>query len=206
MMRFAPRSLTGQIALLVALALFVAQAINFAMIFRERRSNKFYQITSPAITRVVDGAERLRDGRFREAPAKSEGRERDRQRWRLRLLPANPVPPGLERRGDVEDGLRQSMREANVPVGDIVTGVQPILPNDPRFERMSAMKADRMKRWGAELHIAVEIPGKGWLTMISSWPRGNSDLIWRLIAQTLFLYVAVLIPVLWVGSRVGRQS
>ena len=39
--RLMPRSLTGQIALLVALALFVAQAINFALILRERRATRF---------------------------------------------------------------------------------------------------------------------------------------------------------------------
>ncbi len=201
MMRFAPRSLTGQIALLVALALFVAQAVNFAMILRERRSNQFYQITSPAITRVVDGAERLRDGRFRN-PADRE--MRDRPRWSLRLLPTNPVEPGLRPQTDVEDGIRRAMREANLPVGRIVTGIRPISPDDPRFAGMDPRKVERMKRWGAELHIAAEIPGRGWLAMTSGWSSGDGDLIWRLIGQTLFLYIAVLIPVLWVGNRVGR--
>ncbi len=197
-----PKSLTGQIALLVALALFVAQAVNFAMLFRERRSNEFYQITAPAITRVVDGAERVRNGRFRASPDRAD--DGKRQRWRLRLLPTNPVPPGLERRVDVEEGMRRAMREANLPVGRIVTGVEPIATDDAMLARMSRLKAERVKRWSAELHIAVELPGKGWLTMTSGWTRGDGDLLWRLIAQTLFLYIAVLIPVLWVGARVGR--
>nr|WP_302053919.1 HAMP domain-containing sensor histidine kinase [Sphingomonas tagetis] len=188
--------------MLVALALFVAQAINFALILRERRQGQFTQVTAPAITRVVDGAERLRDGRFRDPPEERDGRER--WKGRLRLEANNPVPPGLPHRVDVEDGIRQAMREANLPVGRIVTGVRPISPTDPRFARMNPQRADRMKRLGAELQVAVEIPGRGWLVMTSGWPRGDGDLIWRLIAQTLILYAAVLIPVLWVGSRVGR--
>src|SRR3546814_19035933 len=37
------------------------------------------------------------------------------------------------------------------------------------------------------------------------WPRcADSSVIWRLIGQTLILYVIVLIPVLWVGRRISR--
>ena len=82
--RIAPTSLTGQIALLVALALFVAQAINFALILRERRAAQFNQVLAPAITRVVDAAERLRDGRFRDGPVAWAGRSRGRLRGRAR--------------------------------------------------------------------------------------------------------------------------
>ena len=194
--RLMPRSLTGQIALLVALALFVAQAINFALILRERRATRFEQITAPTITRVVDGAERIRDGRFREAP---EGR-----RGRLRLESANPIPPGLPRKTEVEDGIRQAMRDSNLAVGRIVTGVKPISPTDPRFARMNALRAERIKRWGSELTVAVELPGRGWLVLTSGWPSNDRDVIWRLIAQTLIIYAIVLIPVLWVGHRVAR--
>ncbi len=199
MRRFAPKSLTGQIALLVALALFVAQAINFGLLLRERRAYRFGQVTAPAITRVVDAAERLRDGRFRDP---SEGRERPR--GRLRLEATNPIEPGLERRLDVEDGIRQAMGEANLPVGRVVSGLKDITKTDPRFARMNALRAERMKRMGAELLIAVEIPGKGWLVLTSGWPRTERSLIWQLIAQTLILYAIVLIPVLWVGHRVAR--
>lgn len=200
MRRLVPRSLTGQIALLVAVALFVAQAINFALLLRERRAYRFSQVTAPAITRVVDAAERLRDGRFRDPP----GDGRERARGRLRLRPANPIEPGLEPRLDVEEGIRQAMREANLPVGRIVTGLRPISATDPRFARMNALRAERMKRMGAELSVAVEIPGKGWLTMTTGWPRTERSLIWQLIAQTLILYAVVLIPVLWIGHRVAR--
>ncbi|ODP36419.1 sensor histidine kinase [Sphingomonas turrisvirgatae] len=202
MRRILPTSLTGQIALLVALALFVAQAINFALILRERRQSQYLQVTAPTITRMVDAAERLRDGRFRNPPEARN--QRDGARGRLRLEQANPIPAGLPRRSDVENGIRQGLREANLTVGSIVTGVKRIDPSDARFARMNVLRAERMKRLGAELLVAVEIPGRGWLTLTAGWPRGDGDLIWRLIAQTLILYIAVLIPVLWVGARVGR--
>src|SRR3546814_5925988 len=44
-----------------------------------------------------------------------------------------------------------------------------------------------------------------WLVQHAPWPRGgDSSIIWRLIGQTLILYVIVLIPVLWVGRRISR--
>ncbi|QDX27887.1 HAMP domain-containing histidine kinase [Sphingomonas suaedae] len=196
MRRFLPRSLTGQIALMVALALFVAQAINFALLLRERRSLRFEQVTAPAITRVVDAAERIRDGRFREPP--------DQRRARLRLEPRNPIPPGLRRKPDVEDGIRQALAEAGIQAGAIVTGLDRISETDPRFVRMNALRAQRMKRLGGELIVAVELPGRGWLVLKSGWPFSDRDIIWRLILQTLIIYAIVLVPVLWLGHRVAR--
>lgn len=197
-MRFAPKSLTGQIALLVALALFVAQAINFALILRERRSVLFGQITAPASARLVDAAERLRDGRFGDQP------ERRERRMRIRVEQNNPVPPGLPRQTEVENRTRQAMREANLPVADVVSGIRRFRADDPSFDRMNPGRAERMKQLGAELIVAVHLPGRGWLTLRTGWPHNDRGIIGALIAQTLILYIAVLIPVLWVGHRVGR--
>src|SRR3546814_6043416 len=62
-----------------------------------------------------------------------------------------------------------------------------------------------IRRFGAELLFVAEVPGRGWLVQHAPWPRGgDSSIIWRLIGQTLILYVIVLIPVLWVGRRISR--
>src|SRR3546814_15516878 len=62
-----------------------------------------------------------------------------------------------------------------------------------------------IRRFGAELLFVAEVPGRGWLVQHAPWPRGgDSSIIWRLIGQTLILYVIVLIPVLWVGRRITR--
>lgn len=205
--RFLPSSLTGQIALLVALALFVAQAINFGLIFRERQALRFNQVTAPAITRVVDAIERLRAGRTLVIPRiDRQGNPRPERRGgsRVDLVPENPIPAGLDRASDVEDGIRTALTELGLPHGQIVTGVRQIRGNDPRLATYSAKRAERLKRFGGELMIAVEIPGEGWLTLSTPWPRGARDVIWRLAAQTLIFYIIVLIPLLWVGRRITR--
>ena len=56
-----PRSFAGQLALLLALALLVAQGINFALLLAERRERAFDQSVEPAIARLVGVAERARE-------------------------------------------------------------------------------------------------------------------------------------------------
>jgi signal transduction histidine kinase len=204
--RFLPSSLTGQIALLVALALFVAQAINFGLIFRERQALRFNQVTAPAITRVVDAIERLRTGRTLVIPRldrRGEGGP-ERRGGRVELVSANPIPTGLAPARDVEDGLRTALTDLGLPHGRIVTAVREVDPRDPRFAAYPRKRLERLTRIGSELLIAVEVPGQGWLTLSTGWQRGAQGIVWRLAAQTLIFYIIVLIPLLWVGRRITK--
>lgn len=190
---FWPRSLAGQMALLIALALFVAQAINFGMLLQERRRVRFEQATRPAVTRIVDALERS-----------AAGRPMFGFHGRIRVTSASPVDPAAEHRPDVEQGLRDALGEAGLRVGRVETAVQRIRGDDPRLRHWSAGRARRILRMGRELVIAVERPGNGWLVLSAPWPRTDSSLIWLLIAQTLILYGVVLLPVLWIGRRISR--
>jgi signal transduction histidine kinase len=189
---FGPRSLSGQIALLVAVALFVAQAINFGLLLRERQGARIAAAATPAVVRIADAAERLTLGR--NLP----------ERARVRLLAANPVPPRQAGVAEVERAIRQGLADAGVPHARIVTGLRTVLPGDPALSRMPPGAARRVLRNARMLTIAVEQPGRGWLTVTAPWPRAGRGLIWSLIAQTLILYGVVLVPVLWLGRRISR--
>ncbi|MEP9360749.1 ATP-binding protein [Sphingomonas sp. KR3-1] len=211
MTRLFPRSLPGQIALLVAVALFVAQAISFGLLVRERQNARFAQVIVPTVTRLIDAAERLgtpvnpRPEPPGGGPDRREGREARRlARGRVDLVPANPIPVELERRGDVESDLRRGLTDGGVQVGQVIAVVRPIDANRPILKRMDPARADRLRRLGAELMVAVELPGKGWLSLSSAWPRSERALIWQLLAQTLILYIVVLVPVLVAGHRIAR--
>ncbi len=188
-----PGSLPGQIAVLVAIALFVAQAINFSMLLRERQQVRFAEIIAPSVTRVVDAAERVTSGRF----------QRDR-RTRVQLEPNNPINPTSRHRTDVETAIRQGLSDAGLTAGAVITRIEGVSPDDPRLKDMSAARKKRMVRLGGELHIAVEIPGHGWLVLRAPWPRTEQGLIFQLLLQTLILYIVVLVPVLWAGHRIAR--
>jgi len=53
MKRFLPRSLAGQVALLLGLALLIAQLVNFALILNERQKLSLARNEGPAITRFA---------------------------------------------------------------------------------------------------------------------------------------------------------
>ena len=193
-LRLWPRSLAGQLALLLALALFAAQAVNFALLLHERSVLRLEQVTGPAAARILDAIERTQAGR---GPGADRGR--------VRRLPASPIRPGEPGVPDVATALRGALALANVRVGGIATAVRPLDPRSPMLRHFGGRESGRrMTRMSDELIVAVEQPGRGWLVQWMPWPRDNRWMLWRLLGQTLILYGAVLLPVLWIGRRISR--
>ncbi|WP_326524358.1 sensor histidine kinase [Sphingomonas sp.] len=190
-----PTSLSGQILLLVAVALFVAQAINFALLLRERREFRLAGATNPAITRLLDADERLTAGR--PLP-------RDRPRSRVELVPASPVAGLSERVPQAEAAIRAGLSDTGVRFGRVEAGLRPFRIEPERERRMSDDRRKRLRRFVSELVIAVEQPGRGWLTIAVPWPRAERGVVGQLLAQTLILYGIVLLAVLWLGRRIAR--
>ena len=114
------------------------------------------------------------------------------------------MPLDIEPVAEVTDAVAAGLRDAGIAHGRIFTGVRPIGPDDPRLARIEPHRAERMLRRGGELWIAVELPGRGWLSVRAGWGRDAWGLVWRLIGQTLILYGVILIPVLWLGRRIAR--
>ena len=205
--RFLPKSLPGQIGLVVALALFVAQAINFTLLFNERRAARFGQVIVPAVTRIVDASERLSQPEVTipDEPRRPGGRRFvSDPRTRVQLHETNPIEAKWQRRPEIEEGLTRGMQEMGFAAKQVVAVVRPVGPGEPLLQRMDPVRADRLRRIGAELHIAVERPDGKWLTLRTAWPLTERIVIWQLLAQTLILYIVVLLPVLWAGRRIAR--
>lgn len=186
-----PRSMMGQMALVVALALFVAQALNFGLALRDRASFRLAQATRPVATRVADALER-------EAQT---GRPIPQDRGRIRRAAANPIPPYLTRRPEVQEELRRQLTEQGVTAGRIDTGLRPASDEPLPFEERRRL---RDKRPASTLLIAIELPGKGWVTTIAPWEGNPRRLFWLLAGQTLILYAIMLLPVLWATRRISR--
>ncbi|WP_254602830.1 HAMP domain-containing sensor histidine kinase [Sphingomonas bacterium] len=187
---FWPQSLAGQMVLLIAIALFVAQAINFAMLLHERGHARLEQIAGPVAARVLDAVERTTQGR---GPVADRGR--------IRRLPANPVTAQEKSQADVDERLRAVLIEGGFRPGVIASAVRPA---DPRDAPPWQQRIERRTHIRSELVIAVEQPGMGWLVQRVPWPGNDWFLLWRLIGQTLILYVIVLLPVIWIGRRISR--
>ncbi len=181
-------------ALLIAIALFVAQAINFSLLLQDRRQARIDQATGPVVTRIVDADERI-----------DAGRPVGGGNWsRVRLADASPVAAGARGVPEVETALRGALTDAGVKIGRIQTQILPIKPDDPRLRYVSKARVARLLRAGAELIVAVERPDGQWLIVNLAWSRGDGVVFWRLIAQTLILYGVALVPLLWAARRISR--
>ena len=130
--RLWPRNFSGQMALLIAIALFVAQAINFAMFLQDRRASRYEQATGPAVARIVDAIERI-----------NAGHPIERGRGRLHQEDVSPINPAGEHRQDVEAGLRTELAEAGLKVGRIETEVRDLHRGDPRQGRAAPRRGRR---------------------------------------------------------------
>lgn len=177
-------------ALLLAIALFVAQAISFVLLLGERRTLVLEQVTGPSVARLNDAIERSAMGR---GPGPDSGR--------VRRVPVNPIKADLPRVAVVESIVREGMKELGHPVRQVVTGVRPFNTADFDWPRR---RFDRNRHPADEVLIAVQSQKMGWFVTRAGWPRDGLFLVWRLFFQTLILYGIILLPVLWIGRRISR--
>lgn len=190
-MRLWPRSLAGQMALLIAIALFAAQSINFALALRERSAFRLAAATRPVAVRLADTLDRETRGE----------RAIEANRGRIRRLPGNPIAPHVQRKPEVATELRNQLTEQGVTVGRIDAGLQGRSDEDP-LQRGEVLPPGN--RPGGTLTIAVEQPGRGWLVTRVGWPEPGPRLLIVLLTQTLILYGIILLPVLWAARRLSR--
>jgi signal transduction histidine kinase len=191
--RLWPRSLAGQMALLVALGLFLAQAVNFALLLAERRAARLAYVTGPAVARLIDAAESGAPPDQSEPP-----------RGRVRRVAANPIDARLPRVPEVERAVSAGLTDAGSPPRATVAAIRPVERDQAFRRRESERRRAGLPVSRHEVVIAVQQPRGDWLTLRARWDQGGSDwLVWRLAIQTLVLYVAVLVPLLWVGRRIA---
>lgn len=178
-MRLWPKSLAGQMLLLVAAALFVAQAINFTLLLREVQARRANFTEGGAIARTVDALERMAAG----VPV---GGASDRGPRRIMISTASPAVVPAERDAALEARLRQALAEAGLSAAEVRAG--------------EATDGGGRER----LIIAVRLPDARWVTISNRLPRGERELVMPLLGQTLILFVALLVAVILLGRHVAR--
>ena len=190
--RLWPQSLVGQIIMLVAIALFVAQAINFGLLLQERNRLTLTAQTAPGVYRIVDAL----DNRG-EPPAGNRPP-------RARFFNAPPVLKG-DRRPEIERRALAMFADIGIPVLPVqgVEQGQTVPMRRGERARMRSLDDPRGPR-GRRLTMAAQYqPGK-WVVAQSRMGDRPPRFGGWLIAQTLILYAIVLLPLLWVGRRLAR--
>lgn len=194
-LRLWPQSLVGQIILLVALALFVAQAINFALLLRERNRLTLMGQTAPAVYRVADALDNA-------GPRRGEPRD---ERRRARFVTGTPALEG-QQRPDIAQRAATMFEDIGLPILTVRVverrEVRPIRRRE--MMRMRAEGEPARDRRVNVLTLAAEYErGKWVVTQARSGERPPRFGGW-LIGQTVILYVIVLLPLLWIGRRMAR--
>ncbi len=193
MKRFWPKSLGAQLALLVALALAVAQAVNFALLLQATQRQNFVATATLAIARLAETVERTRTGQT--TPEMLRGSMASR---------VSPIGPKMDVRPDIAAHARDLLSQVGLQVGTIKAAIVPArefeveVDGNGRMLRRASVLQRRIIVVSAEME-----PGR-WVTTAAPLPPLNPGAFGALIFQTIVLYGFVLLTVLWVGNRLAR--
>lgn len=203
MRRFLPKSLIGQLALVMALALLVAQAINFGIVFSERTRAVRTQIEGPAVARFVGLAQRAAPLPAAQRPSLIDERGRRRGRYSFGAEPIVPTQSSDER---ITGRIRDQATDVGLQIRDARAMVSDDPPPPPRFgtnEPHERGQLDR-ERTSQTLRLSLQFQDGSWLNGRMFTPRPDPWIWLKLAASTLLIYVILLGAVVLIAIRLGR--
>ena len=191
--RFLPKSLVGQIALVMALALLVAQSVNFALILSDRQRLSFAEIEAPAISRFVTLAVEVN---AMPPDRRAAFTERGLRRNRFWVSGDSVVAAGTQRDPNIETRLRRAATENGLASADLRAAVDRDIPRRAGRENVG--------RDFQLLLLSARLSDGSWLNGRVRTPRPDPWLAARLAGATLLVYLIVLGAMVWVAARLGR--
>lgn len=219
---FLPRSIPGQLALVMAGALLVASLVNFVLLLGERERAAFIEQSVPAIARFTDVGVDV----FASPPAAGERLaildRRQGPGGRYQVANNNPVDNlGLERDANLERRVREALVSAGVSVVEIRASSRVItrLPRPPQgFGGESRERSPErsgpaptpppevsgLPRMAREILLAAQLPDGRWFSSISISPEPNRGDAMLLGVSTFVTFVFVLGAALLVARQVSR--
>lgn len=195
MKRFLPQSLVGQMALLIGIALLLAQLASFAFVLVQRQQFNRAQIDTPAITRFTSTA-----ADFTQAAPDFKAlvlNDASRRGAHYELSDAASVSGLLLRRDDTEDRLQQALRNAGVQVSDVRAAIDPT----PSQRRSQASPSGRT---GQAMLLSVRFADGHWLNGRLFVPSQPLLITPELGIATLLLYLFVLSAAVFIAGRIAR--
>jgi len=193
MRSFGPRSLAGQMAVLLGVALLIAQLLNFALILNERQKLSLAQNEGPAITRFADLAGDLATARpeFRAALLA----DNSHRGARFEVAAQSGIADAARVRA-TEERLTRALTQNGIAFREVRAALDERRPED---------NARGPRREGVQfLRLAVERPSGDWLIGRMVTPKRDPWFAARLAAATLLLYLIVLGPTIWLAARIAR--
>jgi signal transduction histidine kinase len=201
--RLLPKSLIGQLALVMALALLVAQAINFGIVFSERTRAVRTQIEGPAVARFVGLAQRAAPMPAVQRPSLIDERGRRRGRYSFDAEPIVPAQSSDER---ITTRIRDQANDVGLQIHDARAMVSDDPPPPPRFgtnEPRDPGQPER-DRISQTLRLSLQFQDGTWLNGRMFTPRPDPWIWLKLAASTLLIYFILLGAVVLIAIRLGR--
>ena len=214
MNRLLPKSIPGQLALVMAGALLIATLVNFVLLLGERHRASLIEQSVPAIARFADIAFEI----FEQPPPETErliiaGRRPGPGRYQL--ASNNPIDNrGLERDMALESRLRESLGNAGLVITEVRASSRIVRRSDRPPEGFGLDGRDRPgsaqpppeedNREAREILLAAQLPDGRWLSGFSISPEPNRGDVVLLAVSTFVTFIFVLGAALLVARQVSR--
>ncbi len=201
MRRLLPKSLIGQIALIMAGALLVAQSINFSLILTERQRVSRARSEGPVINRFVNFAQRLATlpvvNRGAMVPPPS-------RRARISLSGESAIP--LQ---SVDALLVERLRESAAAHGMTFRDVRAATSDEvhwpPRHPgEIDRERSEEQRRRYRSLLLSIQLRDGAWVNARMTTPRPDPWLALQPALSTLLIYLIILAAMIWMAARLVR--
>jgi signal transduction histidine kinase len=193
MTKLLPKSLVGQMAVLIGIALLLAQLVSLGFLLAQRQQFNRAQIDSPAITRFTSAA-----ADFQQAASDFKSlvlTDASRRGAHYELSRQPSVTPDLHRRSDTEERLRDSLQTAGVRVGEIRAAIDP----RPVQRRPGSSRGP-----GQAMLLSARLSDGQWLNARLGTPGQPPLFTPELALPTLLLYLFVVTAAVLIALRLAR--
>jgi signal transduction histidine kinase len=191
--RLLPRSLVGQMAVLIGIALLLAQLASFAFVLVQRQQFNRAEIDTPAITRFTSTAEDFAQA-APEFKALVLG-DASRRGSHYELDSQTSVGADLHRRDDTEDRLQKALQNGGIQVRDVRAAIDPHPPQQ---------RPGSHRRPSQSMLLSVQLKGGQWLNARLGVPEQPPLVTPELALATLLLYLFVLSAAVFIALRLAR--
>jgi signal transduction histidine kinase len=204
-MRLWPRSMTGQLMLAVALALFIVQGLGAFLVYQAQYERREADFVNAAAFRIAFEA---RGGPGQRSRAEAKRNQRI-ARFHMTRSELSPLLPGEVRDPFAEEMLTRILAEREIAASEVVVVHRQVKDDPPamaRAARRVAYFGPRSELFEGSVMIAgARIAGhSGWL-VARVWMPGNlRDMVWPIIAQTALIYGMLVAAVALVMRRITR--
>ena len=193
MKRFLPRSLVGQMAVLIGIALLLAQLASFAFVLAQRQQFNRAEIDTPAVTRFTSTAEN-----FVQAAPEFKTivlSDASRRGSHYELGTQTSVSDSMHRRDDTEDRLQQALKSSGVTTHNVRAAIDPHPPEQ---------RSDTRRRSSQSMLFSIQLSDGRWLNARLGVPGQPPLVTPELALATLLLYLFVLSAAVFIALRLAR--